>query len=53
MAGDVIAWVLGIAALVLLAAGERNLRKTRRAYHRSLIGDFEEKFEETDHAAGT
>lgn len=53
MAGDVIAWILGIAALVLLAAGERNLRKKRRDYHRSLIGEFEEKFEEKDNADGT
>jgi hypothetical protein len=30
MMGDVIAWALGLAALVLLAAGERHLRDKRR-----------------------
>ena len=43
MMGDVIAWALGLAALVLLAAGERHLRDKRRDYHRILIGEFEEK----------
>ena len=37
-----------IAALVLLAAGERHLRKKRRDYHRSLIGEFEEKENKRD-----
>ena len=45
MMGDIVAWILGIGAVVVLAAAERAGRRRREEYHRELIREFSESDE--------
>ncbi|MDO5477289.1 MAG: hypothetical protein Q4F43_09300 [Eubacteriales bacterium] len=45
MMGDIVAWILGIGAVVVLAAAERGGRRRREEYHRELIREFSESDE--------
>ena len=40
MTGDILAWILGIAAAAVLIAGARSSRDRREKYHRDLIEEF-------------
>lgn len=40
MTGDILAWILGIAAAAVLIAGARSSRDRREKYRRDLIGEF-------------